>query len=84
MSGLHLIGWIATAAGAAGALFGMDRLFLWMERRGWIYWRRKRGSGGCARVLTGVQEFVEPQVQHVIQDQEERHCTIDERADSTK
>jgi hypothetical protein len=84
MSGWHLIGWIAAAAGAAVGLFGADRLFLWMESRGWIYWRRKRGSGGCARVLTGVQEFVEPQVQHVIQDQEERRCTIDERADSTQ
>jgi hypothetical protein len=84
MSGWHLMGWIAAATGAAGALFGMDCLFLWMERRGWIYWRRKRGSGGCARMLTGLQEFVEPQVQHIAHDKEERRSTVDERADSTR
>lgn len=24
----------------------LDRLALWMESRGWIYWRRSKGSGG--------------------------------------
>lgn len=26
--------------GIVVALFGLDRLFLWMEARGWLYWRR--------------------------------------------
>ncbi|MER5970224.1 hypothetical protein ABT112_10895 [Streptomyces sp. NPDC002055] len=32
------------ALGAAGFL--ADRLLLWMERRGWIYWRKRKGLSG--------------------------------------
>ncbi|CAM5471127.1 hypothetical protein GCM10010329_31120 [Streptomyces spiroverticillatus] len=27
----------------AGAIFLADRVLLWMESRGWIYWRRRKG-----------------------------------------
>ncbi len=50
-------------AAAAAALFGADRLALRMERRGWIYWRKRpAGSGATAGVLTEFQKIVEPQV----------------------
>jgi hypothetical protein len=53
-------------------LFALDRLLLWMEKRGWLYYRTKHGSGGAASgVLTSMQQFVEPQVQHVIEMKEE-------------
>lgn len=39
--------WVAGAAGAA--LLAVDRAALWAERRGWLYWRKKKskfvGSG---------------------------------------
>ncbi len=53
-------------------LFAFDRLLLWMEKRGWVYYRTKRGSGGAASgVLTSMQQFVEPQIRHVIELKEE-------------
>lgn len=60
------------------ALVTLDRLALWMERRGWMYWRKRkpapgRGTGGgMSGLLTDFQQLVEPQVRHVIQDREER------------
>jgi hypothetical protein len=41
-------------AGLGAALFLADRLLLWMERRGWIYWRRRGlGSIGVELVRAG-------------------------------
>ena len=42
---MHLL---VTAVAAIAALAAVDQLFLWMERRGWIYWRhRKRDPRGA-------------------------------------
>jgi hypothetical protein len=68
------------AAVVAAVLIGLillDRVAVWMERRGWIYWRKEKradgpGGGGTAGLLTEFQQLVEPQVRHVIQDREER------------
>jgi hypothetical protein len=58
------------------ALIVLDQFALWLQRRGWIRWRKPAppptGGGGMAGLLTGFQELVEPQVRHVIQDREER------------
>jgi hypothetical protein len=63
-------------AAAAIALVLLDQLALWMQRRGWIHWRkpapRPTGGGGTAGLLTEFQQLVEPQVRHVIEDREER------------
>lgn len=60
--------------GAVAVLFLLDRLALGMERRGWIYWRKRKptGGGGMAGVLSEFQQLVEPQVRHVAEDREER------------
>ena len=59
----------------AATLFALDRLALWMERRGWIYWRRHGpGGGAVAGVFTEMQKIVEPQVKHVIEHRDERNA----------
>lgn len=54
----------------------LDQLALWMQRRGWIRWRkpssRPTGGGAIAGVFTDFQQLVEPQVRHVIEDRDER------------
>jgi hypothetical protein len=67
------------------ALGTLDRSALWMERRGWIYWRKRKpdrgaGGGGMAGLLTEFQQLVEPQVRHVIEDREERTAIHVDRA----
>ena len=63
-------------AAAVIVLVVLDQLALWMQRRGWIRWRKTAppptGGGGMAGLLTEFQQLVEPQVRHVIEDREER------------
>mgnify|MGYP001025596550 CR=1 FL=1 len=69
-------------------LFALDRLALWMQRHGWITYRKppkpKRSSGGggggaMAGLLTEFQKIVEPQIEHRIQVMEERNESIGQR-----
>lgn len=50
----------------ASALFGLDRLARWMQRRGWIDLSTDRVHRGSGRAMLGLQEFVEPGVEHVL------------------
>jgi hypothetical protein len=69
--------------GIIAGLFVLDRLGLWMEKRGWIYWRKKKrestGGGAMAGMLTEFQKLVEPQTEHRIQVMEERREQAEER-----
>ena len=40
-------------------LFLLDRLGLWMERRGWIYWRKRRSKGTLGSTLLSLQDIFE-------------------------
>jgi hypothetical protein len=57
---------LVIALAVAGALFAADRLLLAAERRGWIYWRRKRASPcSAASAMLEIQSIVEPGRAHV-------------------
>jgi hypothetical protein len=51
-----------------GALVLLDRIGLWAEQRGWIYWRRRRARGNALGATTlELQKIFESQkVEHVI------------------
>jgi len=53
----------------AAALFLLDRLLLWMERRGWVYWRKteRRTGPGVGNALLEIQTLVEPATRHVVE-----------------
>lgn len=59
------------------ALYLLDRMLLWMEHRGWIYWRKtKRATGpGVGNALLEIQTLMEPSARHVL---EYRHEVKDE------
>lgn len=71
--------WVA--AGVAVALLVIDQLALWAERRGWLYWRkRKPGSAGpSGGILTGLIEVFEPGHRHVVEEQEWRRNATTQR-----
>jgi hypothetical protein len=80
---LHFItSWIPIAALVlliALALFAVDRVALWIEARGWIYWRKvKPKGGGMSRTLTSMQAFVEPEIQHVIEERQQQSALSDD------
>ncbi len=53
-------------------LFGLDRLALATERRGWIYYRHRRASpGGVGNALLEVQALIEPRVRATVEARQE-------------
>jgi hypothetical protein len=80
-------GWPAKVAvvllGLILVAFLLDRLGLWMEKRGWIYWRKTKhnrtGPGPTAGFLTEFQKLVEPRIEHRQQIMEERNESIGQR-----
>ncbi|WP_433566850.1 hypothetical protein ACQP1O_17675 [Nocardia sp. CA-151230] len=46
----------------------LDRLGVWAEERGWIYWRRRSGSAAAAGLVGDMQALVSPSSQHTRQE----------------
>ncbi len=73
---------VATVFGIALALYGLHRLALWMESRGWIYYRKhKRGTAAMGSVMLEIQSFYRPSVEHVIEQKEEERREEDDSGD---
>ena len=72
------LGTAAWVAGIGLGLFLLDRLGLWMERRGWIYYRRSRGmSTRAGNAFLELHSMLEPEKKHVIElKQEERKSQV--------
>ena len=67
MDGAGVLRWAAIAVAAGAALWVLDRGLLAMEARGWIYYRRRRGSAGTlGAAFLSVQSLIEPGKRHVV------------------
>jgi hypothetical protein len=54
---------------AVAGLYLLDKISLWAEARGWIYYRNKRSSGGAiGNAFLELQAFFEPSKHHVIEE----------------
>jgi len=52
----------------AAAIFAFDRLFLYMEKRGWIYYRKKKpSSSALSNACLEVQQLLEPSKKYVVE-----------------
>ena len=75
--------WLLWAAGIAAAVFLVDRLLLWMERRGWIDYRRtypgRMNVGQVGPAFLGVQALFQASARHAL---EERTALRTERDNS--
>lgn len=61
---------VVTAALCVSAGYGLHRLSLWAEGRGWIYYRTKRVPPGTAGMaMMQVATIFEPAVEHAIEEQ---------------
>lgn len=62
---LKVILWVA---GGIAVLLLLDRLLLYAERRGWIYYRRKKpSSSALSNACLEVQQLLEPSKKYVVQ-----------------
>lgn len=72
---------LVTAVAVIAALAAVDQLLLWMERRGWIYWRcRKRDPRGA--LLGPIDTVFNPAHEHVIEQQETEERLADLQGDA--
>lgn len=46
------------------ALYLLHRLGLWMEQRGWIYYKHKSPGSGAGNALQELNAFMRPSVRH--------------------
>jgi hypothetical protein len=52
-----------------GCLYGIHSVASWAERRGWIYYLKRRGSSGAlGSALLEVQAVMEPSKRHVLEE----------------
>lgn len=72
------IAWIIIALALLPALYGLHRLGLWMERKGWIYYRI-HPTPGLRGTMSIFQEIVEPEIRHVIEAKDQQKATLDEQ-----
>jgi hypothetical protein len=64
------------------AVLIIDRIALWAESRGWIYWRRHPGgkAGGAAGLLNDAQMLIAPAHRHAVEEIESKKVTRSEEA----
>lgn len=68
--------------GVVAALYALHRLALWMEDRGWIYYRKKHGSSGTlSSAALEIQALFEPSKRHVIEIQQRDESEPNESGD---
>jgi hypothetical protein len=69
------------AVGVIPALWLLDRLGLWLEDRGWLYYRKKKPSSSPMSAWVAAQQFIESGVKHVVQVSQERRNEGNQGAD---
>ena len=63
-------------------LLGLHGLALWMERRGWIYYAKRRASGGAlASAILELQQFAQPGTKHILEMKRESRAEQDNESD---
>ncbi len=67
MTGWHFLFGALALAGIVAAAYGLDRLGLWLEDRGLLYYRRKKPSSSPASMWVAMQQYMEPGVKHVVE-----------------
>ena len=73
---MQYLGTAAWIVGIGLGLFLLDRLGLWMERQGWIYYRRSRGmSTRAGNAFLELHSMLEPEKKHVIELKKEEKKT---------
>lgn len=60
------------------ALYGLHRLALWMERRGWIYYKTSGTSSTRTNAFLALQSLIEPSKQYVLEERIRQQDELDQ------
>ena len=58
---------ISLVVAIACGIYVLDRVALWLEARGWIYYRTKRGSVPLGRAVMEAQALLDPSKRHMLE-----------------
>ena len=81
MESWHWLVWPALAIGAVVVVFGLDRLGLWLEDRGWLYYRRKKPTSSPMTALVAIQQAIDPGIRHVVEVKHHQRSEKEKAAD---
>jgi hypothetical protein len=70
--------WGLILVGGAAAVYGFHRLGLWLEERGWLYYKHKKPNSSPASCFLALQKALEPQTQYVLQIKDEKRHRAEE------
>ncbi|MBP1632277.1 MAG: hypothetical protein H6Q11_565 [Acidobacteria bacterium] len=71
--------WLLRMALAASVLFGLHRLALWAEGRGWIYYREHRAPAGAVGLaVLEVTSLLDPAVEHVVEEARDARARVEQ------
>lgn len=74
--------WFILAAGAVIVLWVLDRICLWMENHGWIYYRRVKPKGSTiGNAFLELESIVQPSRQNVIEARIKEHTEEEDSGD---
>ena len=65
-------------------LFLLDRVALWMERRGWIYYRSFEPGLSARGAIRGIESFVHPEIRYVEEEKHQRAAEADDASPSDR
>jgi hypothetical protein len=71
--------WGLTIVSCLAAFYGLHRLGLLLEQRGWLFYKHRKPSSSTVSCFVALQQALEPPIQHVLQVMEEnRHNATEE------
>lgn len=79
-----LIIWGGGALLVLAAIYGLHRLCLRLEDRGWIYYLHKKPTSTAIGSMMGMHQIIEPQSKHIYEMKEERRPRAEEGAPGEK
>jgi hypothetical protein len=70
--------WVIIVVAALAAWYGLHRLAVWAEERGWIYYRSKRGPlAGFGMALIEATTLFAPEIEHAIEEEQSEQMRAD-------
>jgi hypothetical protein len=70
--------WCLIIVSGLAALYGLHRLALWLEKRGWLFYKHKKPSSSAVSCFVALQQVIEPPVQHVLHARDEKRHQAEE------
>ena len=72
MSFWNTVLWGLIIISIVAALYRFHRLGLWLEKRGWLFYKHRKPTSGAASCFVALQQVLEPPIKHVLHVKEQK------------